>query len=177
VKTESVRKQGTSRRASDALEINEDFRFQQRDWLVQRVGWCALALLLLAGLAGLLGPGPLSQTTRTDGRGLEVAYERFVRHSAQTDLFFRVAPQALVSDQARLMIGREYLAANSLQRIDPEPKSTRSLGEYVEYSFDAQAREPLAVHFTAEPNDLGKHSVSIRLNGGPEITLVQFTYP
>jgi hypothetical protein len=158
------------------LQINEDFQFQRRDWFLQRVGWCALGLLLLAGLAGLLGPGPLSKTTRTDGH-LEVAYERFVRDNAQTDLSFRVAPQALVSDQARLLIHRDYLAANRLQRIDPEPRSARSLGEYVEYSFDAQASEPLAIRFAVEPDELGTHLVSVRLNDGPEVRLEQFTYP
>jgi hypothetical protein len=173
----SVRKPAASRRGADALQIHEDLRFQQRNWLVQRVGWCALAILLVAGLTGLLGPGFLSRTTRSDGRGFEIAYERFVRHNARTDLAFRVAPQVLGSDQARLVISRGYLAANRLRRIEPEPGSTRSLGEYVEYSFDAQAGEPFAVRFTAEPDELGKHSVSIRLNGGPEITLVQFTYP
>jgi hypothetical protein len=131
---------------------------------------------LLAGLAGLLGPGPLSKTTRTDGH-LEVAYERFVRDNAQTDLSFRVAPQALVSDQARLLIHRDYLAANRLQRIDPEPRSARSLGEYVEYSFDAQASEPLAIRFAVEPDELGTHLVSVRLNDRPEVRLEQFTYP
>ena len=159
------------------LQINEDLLFQRRDWFLQRVGWCALGLLLLAGLAGLLGPGPLSRTTRTDGRGLEVGYERFVRDSAQADLSFRVAPQALVSDQARLLIHRDYLAANRLQRIDPEPRSTRSRGEYVEFSFDAQASEPLAIRFALEPDKLGAHSVAVRLNDGPEIRLEQFTYP
>ena len=160
-----------------ALQINEDLQFQRRDWFLQRVGWCALGLLLLAGLAGLLGPGPLSRTTRTDGGGLDVGYERFVRDNAQTDLSFRVAPQALVSDQARLLIHRDYLAANRLQRIEPEPRSTRSLGEYVEFSFDAQASEPLAIRLTLEPDEFGTHSGSVRLNDGPEVRLEQFTYP
>jgi hypothetical protein len=162
---------------ADKLQINEDLQFQRRDWFLQRVGWCALGLLLLAGLAGLLGPGPLSRMTRTDGRGLEVGYERFVRENAQTDLSFSVAPQALVSDQARLFIPRDYLAANRLQRIQPAPRSVRSLGEYVEYSFDAQAGEPLAIRFTVEPDKLGTHLVAVRLNDGPEVRLEQFTYP
>ena len=166
-----------SQQSMAALEINEDLQFQRRDWFLQRVGWCVLGLLLLAGLAGLLGPGPLSRTTRTDGRGLEVRYERFVRDNAQTDLSFRVAPQALGSDQARLLIHRDYLAANRLQRIDPEPRSTRSLGEYVEFSFDAQASEPLAIRLTLEPDEFGTHSGSVRLNDGPEVRLEQFTYP
>jgi hypothetical protein len=159
------------------IEIDEDLRFQRRDWFFQRIGWCALAIVLLAGLAGLLGPGPLSQRTRSDGRGLEIRYERFIRNSAQTDLFFRIAPEAHASDQARLLIQRDHLAAYRLQRIDPEPAGVRSLGEYVEYSFDAAAGNPLAIRFTMEPDELGRHAVSIRLDDGPAVDLVQFTYP
>jgi hypothetical protein len=28
-----------------------------------------------------------------------------------------------------------------------------------------------------EPDELGRHAVSIRLDGGPAVDLVQFTYP
>jgi hypothetical protein len=160
-----------------SLQVNEDLRFQRRDWFLQRVGWCVLALLLLAGLAGLLGSGPLSRTTQADGRGLEIDYERFVRHGAQTRLMLRVAPQALDSDEVRLLIPRDYLMAYQVERIDPEPESTRSAGEYVEYSFRVRAREPLEVRLTVEPDELGSHWGSIRLDGGSEVNVVQFTYP
>ena len=64
-----------------------------------------------------------------------------------------------------------------LQRIGPQPAGVRSLGEYVEYGFDAAAGNPLAIRFTMEPDELGRHAVSIRLADGPAVDLVQFTYP
>ena len=112
--------------------------------------------LVLAGLAGLLGPGPLSRTTRTDGRGLDVGYERFVRDNAQTDLSFRVAPQALVSDQARLLIHRDYLAANRLQRIEPEPRSTRVGVRRVQLRCSSQ--RAVSHSLDPEPDEFGTHS-------------------
>jgi hypothetical protein len=162
---------------ADRLQIEEHLQFQHRNWLLQRFGWCALALLLLAGLTGLLGPGPLSRTTGGDGRGLEIEYERFIRHGAQADLFFEVASHAIALGQARLLVGRKFLQANRLERIDPEPTSSRSLGEYVEYRFDTEDGQPLAVRFTYEPDQIGSHSIPVRLSGAPEVRVVQFTYP
>lgn len=162
---------------AQGLQINEDFQFQQRDWRAQRVGWCALGLLLLAGLVGFFGSGPVSGTSRSDGRGLEVGYERFVRRDAETDLFFRVAPRTPGTGPAKLLIHRDHLVVHRLERIQPEPANVRSIGEYVEYSFDAQTDRPMTIRFTLMPDDLGTHLLSVRLHDGPDVRLVQFTYP
>ena len=44
------------------LEVGQDLDFQRREWAVQRVGWGAMALVILAALLGLFGSsGPLSR--------------------------------------------------------------------------------------------------------------------
>jgi hypothetical protein len=40
------------------LEIQEDLPFQRREWLVERVAWGVMALLIVAALLGLFGTGP-----------------------------------------------------------------------------------------------------------------------
>ena len=60
------------------LEISQDLTFQRRSWIVQRVGWVMLALLILAALGGLFGPGPLSRARAGPHDGpLWVEYQRF----------------------------------------------------------------------------------------------------
>ena len=51
------------RREAADLAIREDMRHQRLEWAVERVGWAAVALVLVAALAGLLGHGPLSRAT------------------------------------------------------------------------------------------------------------------
>ncbi|MEN5223510.1 MULTISPECIES: hypothetical protein [Pseudomonas] len=45
--------------ASRHYPVEEDMRMQQRVWRFERVGWYALVLVVLLGLAGLFGNGPL----------------------------------------------------------------------------------------------------------------------
>ena len=166
----------TAKQAKD-LQVHEDIDFQRKDWLAQRIGWGAIALVLLAALAGVTGSGPLSRVTRGDGRYLTVEYERFVRHGARTTLTFRVAPAATTAGRVRIAIDRRFLVANDLQRVVPEPSTTRGRDQHVEFVHDVAAGEALQVRWTVEPEEIGKHSVSVRLDGGPPIEMSQFTYP
>src|SRR6185312_17388207 len=58
--------------------IREDMGFQRTSWVVERAGWIALTLLLLAALAGLFGHGWLSKDSIGDGI-MRVDYDRFQR--------------------------------------------------------------------------------------------------
>lgn len=163
--------------ARRGLQINEDFRFQTRDWLAQRIGWCLLAALLLAGVLGLLGSGPLSHVTRADGRGLTVEYERFVRHGAPTTMTLAIAPGVLASDQARITMAREYLVAHDLQRVVPAPEHTFVADDAVTFVFNARPRAAMKVRLLIEPDALGRHGTTLRLGDGPPVVIDQFTYP
>ena len=52
------------------LEIDQDLRFQKREWAFERASWVVMALVVLAGLLGLLGRGPMSDQTAVSGDGL-----------------------------------------------------------------------------------------------------------
>ena len=60
------------------LQIDEDMDFQHKEWIAERWGWRIMALVLLAGLLGLFGQGPLSDKTVQSG-SLLVQYGRFER--------------------------------------------------------------------------------------------------
>ena len=162
---------------SKELEVHEDIAFQRRDWLAQRVGWGAIGLLLLAALAGLTGSGPLSRVTRTDGRHFTVEYERFLRHGARTAMTLRVAPEAITEGRVRIAVDRGFFVANDLQRLVPDPNAARGREEEVEFIYDVAPGDGLQVRWTLEPDQLGGHSTSVRLNDRPAIEIEQFTFP
>jgi hypothetical protein len=164
-------------RKGRSMQIEEDIPFQRRDWLAQRIGWGALAALLLAALLGLTGSGPLSHALESDGRGLSVDYERFVRHGARTALVIEVSPGTLSGEQARITLERDYLAAYDVQSMVPEPERMEVGGGDVTFVFTAGRRAALKWRMTLEPDELGRHGTSVRLDDGPPVEISQFTLP
>jgi hypothetical protein len=162
-------------RQSGDLQINEDLAFQRRDWFAQRIGWGVLGLVLVAGLLGLTGSGPLSRVTRSDGGSLTVEYDRFVRHGSLANLTFRTRPGAVTD--ARIAIDRGFLVANDLQRLVPEPDTTRSRGDEIEFAYEVAPGGALNARWTFEPEDIGRHTTTVRLNDGAPVEIRQFTYP
>ena len=100
------------------LELGQDLPFQRRTWLVQRVGWGVVLLLLLAAAAGLLGRGPLSEKTARSADGaLGVRYGRFVRHRAPTTVQLQLAPDVADQGQVRLWLDLRYLEGVTIENI------------------------------------------------------------
>jgi hypothetical protein len=164
--------------ATRRLEINEDPAFQQRDWRIQRIGWGILAAIIAAALAGLLGPGPLSTTQAHSGQSLEVEYERFLRHGAQSELRVQVASAARSAGQVRVAISREYLSGLDLQQVTPSPSRVQSAGQSVVYVFERAAGPgPLHARFVFQPHKLGTRSGGIAIDDGSRVSIRQFTYP
>lgn len=63
------------------LEVSQDLNFQRREWVVQRVGWVVMAVLLVAALLGLFGPGPLSKSIAGSASGpVRAEYYLAVNH-------------------------------------------------------------------------------------------------
>jgi hypothetical protein len=66
------------RRQPPGTEIDQDLEFQRRIWKLQRVAWAVMALVVLAAVLGLLGPGVLGMAT-AGGRSspLWLEYDHF----------------------------------------------------------------------------------------------------
>ena len=78
-----------------------------------------MAVIVLLGLLGLLGSGPLSHREyRTPDGTLHVAYERFARRHAD-----QVLGRALAADRIELWIDRRWLDRAKLEEVVPEPES------------------------------------------------------
>jgi hypothetical protein len=155
--------------------IDEDLLFQQRNWRVQRIGWMVLGLLIVAGLAGLMGPGPLSRVNARAGERLEVDYERFVRHGAASEL--KVTVRRPASGQVRVAISRDYLDQLNLERVRPSPTEVQSSGGDAVYVFGHAGGQSMQATFVIQPEELGSHVARVAAGDGSSVTIRQFTYP
>lgn len=109
------------------LEIRQHKQTQQREWRLERVGWTLIALFVLAGLLGLLGPGPLSwATTRSDGGLVEVEYQRFTHWIADDTVDIHVGSDAVQGDTFEVTLTGDWVEAADLNGITPEPSEQMS---------------------------------------------------
>ena len=71
-------------------------------WALQRIGWAVMALVVLVGLVGLFGTGPLSRATAGEEEAplFVEEYERFARFMLPTTLRVRLDPMG--QGEARL---------------------------------------------------------------------------
>lgn len=161
------------------LTLRENLEFHNRTWAFQRVGWTAVALLLVAALVGLTGEGPLSAAMAVDeATGFEVEYFRFVRHGAPDQLKMRVPAEAVDDSEARIELDREYIEALTLEAIMPEPASVEAMPESIAYLFRID-RNPgtKTVTFNVTHQAVGLVSVRVALGGHRAVTFNQFVYP
>jgi hypothetical protein len=156
---------------SSRFQIDEDLNFQRREWKIQRLGWVAMALVILAALLGVFGTGPLSSAT-IERDGLRLEHERFCRLQRNTELRFTIAGTA---DPVLLLIGGEYLDRVRIERITPEPAKAEAVSDGVVFQFVLQG--PAAVTFHLMPKKFGLVSGKARLGQAAPITFTQFIYP
>jgi hypothetical protein len=156
---------------SSRLQIDEDLNFQRREWQIQRAGWVAMALVILAALIGVFGTGPLSSAT-IEGEGLRLEHERFGRLERNTELRFTIGG---TGDPVLLRIGNGYLEWVKIESITPEPGKTEAVSDGVVFHFALQG--PATVTFHVRPEKFGLASGKAQLGQAAPITFRQFIYP
>jgi hypothetical protein len=161
------------------LELEQDATFQKREWRVQRIAWVLWGVLILAGLAGLLGPGPLSkqEAASSDGR-LSVSYNRFVHYHHPTTLEVTMRPEDENDDSLRLQLSQPLLDRIQIERIEPEPMSRELAAEGTWYEFRCEPGVANAkVIFHIEYDAMGSGSGQLHLAGSQPVEIKHFVYP
>jgi hypothetical protein len=88
-----------------------------------------------------------------------------------------VEPSSSVTEQVHIEVSRDFLAAQTVQAIVPVPAATHSHGTGLDYTFDVVPGQKLQVEWTLQPDEIGRHAGTVRLGGGPPVSIAQFTYP
>src|SRR5262249_50526641 len=116
--------------------LTKPLSFQRREWRVQRLGWALMALIILAGLLGLFGNGPLAQRTLSNGV-LQLDFEWLARRDAQTSWTLR--PRTPPADGLyRVALDANWGQYFRIDAIQPWPSSTRIANGRWIYEFAAR---------------------------------------
>jgi hypothetical protein len=161
------------------LELDEDLRFQKRQWKVQRVAWVVWVLVLVAAVAGLFGSGPLSNgTIGEEGGPLWAEYQRFERHQGQSELKVFLGRGAASAGEGRVWLGRDFLEGIQLEAVTPPPLRVDAGPDRHIYVFPVtDPQQGTAVVFRFRPEALGRHQGRVGLPGGVELKFSRFVYP
>lgn len=158
------------------LELNQDPAFSLPEWRVERVGWTVIGALVLAALAGLAGPGPLSLSRASLGGGLTVTYQRFARYGAPGALGVDVTPAS--GDQVEVLVDQDWLSEMDVTGITPAPARAVVQGDNVAYTFDAPAGEgPVRVSFSLTVRGRGPVTGHVTTSAADSVSFWQFLCP
>jgi len=149
-----------------------------REWRWQRVGWILLGGLVVAGLAGLLGDGPLSSTSSSSIDGaVQASFDRFLHRSDPSVVTLRISDPAKGAP-IDMHVNSEFLYRVRILRLTPEPASEIADPTGITFQFAASPRASsveIAVHL--EPEKWGTLQGDFRLSDGSQVHVAQFVYP
>jgi hypothetical protein len=172
------RRVATAKRIGN-IDLSQDMVFERREWVLQRVGWVVIALLLVAALLGLLGHGPLTREQAVDINSASwLEYNSVDHYQASSQLKLHVGPGAASGKQLRVSLNQAYLERIELERVMPEPAS-QELGEgRVFFVFDvAEPGQPLDVAFQLAFTQFGRANAEVAVEGGPQFSFSQLVLP
>ncbi|SFN55131.1 hypothetical protein SAMN05216207_101681 [Pseudonocardia ammonioxydans] len=169
---------GSERELGDGGHVPRDPVRQRRAGAVQRVAWAVLAVLVLAALAGLFGPGPLSRVSATDPAGLvRLEHERFTRYAGDTDLRVQVRPGPGRDGTAAFWISAAYLSQVRVQQVQPQPVRWTTSGDRALLEFAVSGPDPVTVVLQLRPDEVGLLRGAVGVPGGEPIGFWQLVYP
>jgi hypothetical protein len=164
---------------SGDLEIEQDLDFERRSWTIERTGWVVMAMVGLAALAGLLGPGPFSDTTAGEQGGpLWLEYSRFGRFRAPLTLRLHLGPNASQQGAVRVWLSREYLDAVEIEQVTPQPSQVEAGLERITYVFPVSepSRSTVAT-FSLKTARFGRQRGCVGIADDPTLCFRHFIYP
>jgi hypothetical protein len=156
-------------------EYSAEETFHRREWIVQRVGWVALAALLVAACAGLLGNGPLAHRTLATQHGV-FKFDRFTHRNGPTQWVVEAESDSATRLGTTLEVSASLLRRIKIDAITPAPRVQVAMADGVLFKFDA-ARPQVQIVFHIQPQYVGWMEGEIQLNDSPPATIKQFVYP
>jgi hypothetical protein len=165
-------------RDDSGLELEDEPIFHRRMWRLQRAGWIAMQVIVLGGLLGLLGSGPLSRARLEHPAGLRVEHPRFARAEAPQAMRVWIPVPAPGGPTPRLALGRQFLDRVRIDRVEPPPSVTEARPDRLVYVFsEVGGAGPTAatVHFT--PRGMGVVRAEISAPGHVPLTIRMVVYP
>jgi hypothetical protein len=155
--------------------VHEDMHFQKISWTLQRVGWVAIALIVVLALTGIFSHGYFSNAVaRQDGFPLTVNHERFQR---MTTLHrFDISLPFGNDDEIRLTFNKTFSDLYEIDSIQPPPLRSNASDGGLILTFELPERGNFNAVMWVRPRNFGFASLEIGTPRGA-LTLPILVYP
>lgn len=163
---------------AEAPQLDIDVRDKfERDWnWVEKFFFTVFILLIIAGLTGVLGDGPVGrQVVTMPGTPVQVTYDHFVRDRGQTQMIVEIK-QPIPTDMLWLGFDQHFLDRGKINGSIPLAFETQASADGVQYAFKLGPDHRGRIVLTVEPQGIGPARGAISY-GASKITLQQLVLP
>lgn len=160
----------------DFADVSPNQRFE-RGWnRLQNGIEIFVALIVVAGLLGLFGTGPLSSTeTTVSGVPITIKYDRILRRTLQSELTL-VVTKPIADHALETEIPNSFLQDVDIASTSPRSSAMRTETDGVVYVFDIGATHSGHIVFSLKPRTTGFMNSSMQVLGA-NVSLRQLVLP
>lgn len=151
------------------LEIDEQLHLQEKGWVIQRVGWIIIILVMIAGGLGVFGGGLLSKKSSSSG-SIKAEYERFFRY--ETEMKVLIESSNHISS---ISFSQQYLKDFRIVRFVPEFDNNNTTENEIRYNFLPGQNRIVTVYLI--PKHYGAIGGTMKVNDNNKFNLNHFIYP
>jgi hypothetical protein len=141
----------------DGLQLDEDRRFQERFWTVERFAWGGFGIVIAAALAGLTGGGgPLANASRALGDAT-IEYPVITRWTTADKLTVHLPP----AEVPTILLGPRLLDVFEIESIQPHPSASITTPEGLKLEFRADGAGTAPVTIVLQSDAVGRVSFDV----------------
>lgn len=163
----------------DELEVGYDLAFERSWHHAELAGRVVIALVVAAGLAGLLGRGPFSHHTASADHGsLRVDFEPVARFGTPTQVTLHVRPPPEQPREVDLRLSSSLVEPLGLQSVEPRPvRSWSEQGDLVVRLALPQGEAESLVRLLLRPSVVGPQWLTAEVGSGTALHWTQWIMP
>jgi hypothetical protein len=152
------------------LELEEDLKWTERSWVIQRIGWIMLLLFVGSAALGVFGTGILSKVHKQSGE-YSVEYERFGRYQMPQEIKI-MAP----SRNGKIVITVPQSFTQNYEIPSSIPQPERQVFDNTHLRLEYPSNGPVLIMFEIEAEKTGTHTADFLVND-QVFSISQFIYP
>ncbi len=166
---------------NDELEVGFDSRFERRWHRYEIGGRILMTLVVVAGLAGLLGSGPFSHRTLhfASGRLAAIDFEPITRFDTPTQVTFhlRTAANPALATPVDLRLSSNIVEPFGLQHALPAASFQRASHGDIVLKLPVADSDDDLIRIIGKPTQFGLIRMFAQVDDGPRLTWIQFVLP
>jgi hypothetical protein len=148
---------------------------QRRIWRIERAMWLLWLVVIVAGVSGALGYGPLVHTSQGNEM-LTIEYDRLVRADAPGEIRLRI--RDVSSPAVSVRISQSYLDKVDITSHLPAPQRVSLADQALVLEFPVvESAGQVELLLRVQPGGYGPVNGAIAVGSGAPVTIRQFVLP